>query len=477
MGALSNTKWVGLGQGGKIIIQLISMVLLARLIPPNQFGVMSMALVVTNFALLIRDLGTSSAIIQKKDLTNDVINVVFWLNMSMGCVVCLVIMLGAPYASYFFQQDSLMYVLLMLAIGFPIASSSSVHLALLERESAFKTVARIEIFSSSLGLTLAIISAYCGFGVYSLVVQSLTTSFVSSLQLWISSKWRPRFWLGIKKDDVHSLLYFSGHLTLFNFINYFSRNADSIIIGKFFSASVLGAYSLAYRVMLFPLQSITVVANRALFPIMSKAQDKPAEIKQLYLNTVFFIAIIVAPLMGGLLALRIPFVSIVFGPNWSYVADILFWLAPTGFIQAIVSTTGSVFMAKGQAKVLMLFGLLGAFLQIGAFIIGAQYDVIMLAKLYFIANLINSFPVMLFLMRLLHGSVMDIIRLIVPALISTFSMVVFLNFVNNNIYHFSEKPTLFELLFSSFLGGIMYIVILSVLSFRKLKVLRKHKGH
>ncbi|WP_421016166.1 oligosaccharide flippase family protein, partial [Klebsiella michiganensis] len=180
---------------------------------------------------------------------------------------------------------------------------------------------------------------------------------------------------GIDWVEIKGLLGFSGNLTLFNFINYFSRNMDSMIIGRYMSSSILGAYSLAYRLMLFPIQNLTFVVNRALFPVISRYQDDNKKLKESYLNTLFYILMIVIPLMTGLAILNEAFVNLVFGHNWSLTASILVWLAPTGIIQAMLSTTGTVFMAKARTDVLMRLGIIGAVLQISAFILGSQYNI------------------------------------------------------------------------------------------------------
>ena len=166
------------------------------------------------------------------------------------------------------------------------------------------------------------------------------------------------------------------------------------MIGKFMNATILGSYNLAYRIMLFPLQSLTFVAARSLYPILSKSQDDNLQISKIYINCVFFILLITAPLMSGLAFYSKPFVSIVFGEQWHITGDILKWLAPTAIIQSVLSTSGSVFMAKGRTDVLLKLGIIGAFLQVSSFLIGVHYDISTFAMCYMIANILNFFPVM-----------------------------------------------------------------------------------
>ncbi len=419
MNALSNAKWVTLSQMGKVFTQLMSMLVLARLIPPGEFGLMAMAYVVINFSLLIRDLGTSAAIIQHRELKNSTINAIFGLNITMGTIIAIAIVILSPLIAHLFKEPRLVDVLLLLSISFPIASSGSTHLALLERNSKFMTASLIELSAGIISLIAAIILAYMGAGVYSLVISNLLTAIISTALLWIKSDWRPSIKKIFNKDELKLIFSFSSNLTLFNFVNYFSRNADSMLIGRYMSANVLGSYSLAYRIMLFPLQNLTFIASRSLFPIMSRQQDNEAEVKKLFLKSIDVITFLVFPLMVGLATLREPFFNIVFGPEWALSATIMLWLAPTGIVQAVTSSSGAVLMSKGRAGILLTLGLLGSFLLLSAFIIGVQYDIITLTMLYFIANIINFVPAMFITMRLLGGNLFEVIaRLIGPGICS-----------------------------------------------------------
>lgn len=421
MSLLNNVKWVALSQVVKVGLQLISLTVLTRLLAPTEYGLMAMATVVINFTMIIRDLGTAAAIIQRKELAQSTISTVFWLNIIMGILICLGIMLASPLIASLFNAPSLVPVLLLLALSFPIASSASVHQALLERESEFRRVAGVEIKSAAVGLIIAIGMAYSGFGVYSLVGQTIMSCALSSLGLWRISKWRPT--KVFDKVELRSLLGFSGNLTAFNFINYFSRNADSMIIGHFFSAAILGTYSIAYRVMLFPLQSLTFVTTRSLYPLMSRRQEEPQAIKIMYLKVILVIASITAPMMAGLAVLREPFVHLVFGEQWALVSSLLLWLAPTGFIQSLISTTGSVFMARGQTHLMMNLGAFSAFLFIVAFIVGAQFGVEEITKYYLIANIISALPASFFAMKIIDASLSELAAVLIPPIVCSIVMV------------------------------------------------------
>ncbi|WP_446912423.1 oligosaccharide flippase family protein, partial [Klebsiella pneumoniae] len=150
---------------------------------------------------------------------------------------------------------------------------------------------------------------------------------------------------------------------------------------------MLGSYNLAYRILLFPLQSLTFVTTRSLYPILSKTQDDNETILNTYLNCAFIVLLITSPLMTGLAFYSQPFVEIIFGPQWHLTSDVLKWLGPTAILQAVLSISGAVFMAKGRTDTLMRLGILGTFLQVGSFLIGVNYDIGKFAMCYMIANI------------------------------------------------------------------------------------------
>ncbi|MCR2840975.1 oligosaccharide flippase family protein [Klebsiella pneumoniae] len=190
MSLFNNAKWVAISQVVKVLVQLINIVYLARLIPPGEYGIMAMALVIINFGMLIRDLGTAAAIIQRKKIDDDIINSIFWLNLFMGIGIALSVIAFSPLVSSFFHEPKLILVLLCISIIFPLSSSSSAHLALLEKSQNSK-IASIEIFSSVIGVGVALFLAYKNFGVYSLVWQTVIFNALSTIQFWKASGWRP----------------------------------------------------------------------------------------------------------------------------------------------------------------------------------------------------------------------------------------------------------------------------------------------
>ncbi|NWK74513.1 lipopolysaccharide biosynthesis protein [Acinetobacter sp. SwsAc6] len=452
MSFANNTKWVALAQFIKILCQIMSLVVLARLIPPNEYGIMAMAGVIVALGFLFRDMGTSAALIQKETINENLKNAVFWLNVLTGGLLAVVICLLSPLAVSYFNEPKLLKVLMLLSLSFPITSLASSHLALMERDSNFKKIAYIESISSLLSTLFAIFAAYKGAGVYSLVVQSLMNALLSTLLIWKSSNWIPSLYGYKYLKDIKQIIGFSGNLVAFNFINYFSRNADRYVIGHFMASTILGAYDLAYKIMLFPLQTLTFVVSRSMLPILSKHQNDTISFNDTYLKALSWITFISFPLMTGIMVLKDQFVAIVFGNQWSLVAGILWWLAPAGMLQSMNSTTGAVLTAKGKTNVLFYTGIMSAVIYVSGFLISVKYGIIEFSKFYFYSNVLAVGLNLLILFRLIDLNLRDLFGKIFPSIVSSFLMF----FVLMNLKVFFDESVL-SFIFLIFLGMVLYI--------------------
>jgi PST family polysaccharide transporter len=402
MSAASNARWIGSIQLARVGVQLLTLLLLSRMLTPDDFGLVAMASVVTNFAMLLRDLGTSAAVIQRLQLEEGLLDTAFWMSCMTGLALGVAVLVASPIAAVVMQAPRLQGLLLALAAVFPISSMTIVHQALFERSGRFAIVARIEIGSLLAGFSVALLAARLGAGPYSLVLQTIAIACLTTLQLYRASPWRPR--LSWNARQFRELWKFGGQLSGFNVINYFARNADSMIIGRVLGAASLGAYSLAYRIMLFPLYNLTFVATRALLPVMSRRQASSEQIAGLYLRTLSVIAFFTAPLMTGVFVLRAPFVHVFLGERWGVVIDIVAWLAPVGFIQSLVSPSGSVFTALGRTNLQLKLGTAAALTHVLSFLIGIQWGLVGLARCYFLVNIATSIGTAILTMRLLNQS-------------------------------------------------------------------------
>ena len=480
MTAISNAKWIALAQFSRILSQVANIIVLARFLPPADYGLMGMAMVITNLALLLRDMGTAAAIIQIKDLDDEIITSVFWMNVVLGVIVFLIILATSSLVAIYFKASELTPVLCLLAFIFPISSMTSAQKALLERKSNFRPVAQSEIFSVIFAIIFAVIAAVAGLGVYSFVIQSVSTAIISSLLIWLASDWRPT--LKPSFSRINEVLPFSGHMTGFQVIFYCTRNLDTVVIGRMLSANALGMYSVASKIMLLPIQNISWIASRALYPLMSRQQDSLKEMGQLFLQTIGFISFISAPLMMGIFVLREPFVSHLLGSKWNQVAQILVYLAPIGYIQSIVGMNTTVMMAQGKTKFLMWFSIFsGAVLTI-SFIVGAKFGIEGVSSGYLVASIVSAMPILWVSIKLIHVSLRQWILELSGSILSSILMGIIVRLIYIQYKSYIDKSiTAFVL--DILVGALVYVLVSyfvlpqqvkSILTaFRKVRPLKK----
>lgn len=386
----SGVKWSTLSQLGRQGTQLLTTIILARLLSPSDFGLVGMAMVVIGFTNIFKDLGTSAAIIQKKDLNDDLMYSIFFVNVIFGVIGTLILFLSAPLVGNFYNEPRVVPVLKVLSINFFISSFAILHQAILERSLAFRKLAKLEIISVFAGSIIGITLALLGYGVWSLVFQSITAIFISTLLLWFYSTWRPK-WV-FQWKEIKSVSNYSLSLTGFNIVNYFARNADYLLIGRYLGSQALGYYTLAYKILLFPLQNISGVIGRVVFPAFSSIQDENKRLSITFLKIASTIALISFPLMLGVIALSKPFILIIFGSKWAPVIILIIILAPVGLVQSVGTTVGPIYQAKGKTSWLFGWGFGSSIFVIVGFLIGLNWGLIGIATSYTIASILLVYP-------------------------------------------------------------------------------------
>ncbi len=387
---VSAVKWSSVSQVGRQVMQFFTTAILARLLSPSDFGLVGMATIVIGFVGLFKDLGTSAALIQRKDISDALLNSIFWINLAFGLLAMVILFTLSPLVASFYNELRIIPVLRVLSLTFFISGISILQKTILERNLAFNTLAQVEITSVVSGSFVGIGSALLGFGVWSLVFQSITVVGVTTILLWFASDWRPKLifdWNEVKEVSSYSL-----NLTGFSISNYFIRNADYILIGRFLGTQDLGYYTLAYRLMLYPLRNISAVLGRVMFPVFSQVQDDNARFSRAYLKVVSTIALITFPMMIALWAVAEPFILAVFGSQWQPVILLLMILAPIGMTQSLGSTVGAIYQAKGRTDWMLRWGIGAGILMIIAFLIGLQWGIVGVASAYAIASLTLTYP-------------------------------------------------------------------------------------
>jgi PST family polysaccharide transporter len=267
---------------------------------------------------------------------------------------------------------------------------------------------------------VGIVLALLGKGVWALVFQSLANAVTATMALWWVSRWRPSFRLNF--SEVRRISGYSANLTGFNLFNYFARNADYLLIGRFLGPFALGLYTLAYKLMLYPLQSITNVISRVVFPAFSEAQDDNARLRRGYLRTVSIIGMATFPMMVGLWVVASPFVTSLFGSKWQPVVPLIRIFAPLGMFQSVIATVGAIYQAKGRTDLLFRWGVASGIIYVAGFAFGLRWGIIGVAFTYMVLNLSLVIPSLLIPFALIDLRLKEVCRALRGPLVGSIFM-------------------------------------------------------
>ncbi|MBF0594297.1 MAG: MOP flippase family protein [Candidatus Omnitrophica bacterium] len=394
--------WSFISQGGRQVCQVLVIAVLARLLTPDVFGLLAMAVAFTEFVNVFLEMGIGSALIQKQDAVAEHYDSAFWLNIVAGLSFMVITFFLSSAIAGFYGQPKLKIILMALSINFIVISLTIVPQSLLTKEMAFKKLALIDICAVLTSGLLGIILAFKGFGVWSLVTQVLSASLVSGILVWILSPWRPRMFFSMGR--LREIWFFGANLMGFNVLNYFARNMDKLLIGRFLGAEALGLYSLAYRMVLFPLQNVSWSIGRVMFPAFSKIQFEVDKVREVYLEMIGKIAFVTFPLMAMLFACAPEIVRIFLGDQWSGIVVLLRIFTFCGMVQSIGTTIGTVLLSQGKADWQFKLQIAGTTIVILSISLGMKWGVCGVATAYTFQSALWVIFVLFITLRLVRGT-------------------------------------------------------------------------
>lgn len=298
----------------RMAMMLITTPILARILTPEDYGIVGLSMIVTEIIVLFSEVGLVAYIIQKAKLTISEIETGFWLNFLVGIVLAGLIALASPLAAYFFDVEELTEILLFSALAFFIINSTAIHHALLMRTLSYGTIAFIEISSILIRYSIAIYMAYSGYGFWALVISALIGFGVTSLLRILLFRWIPRFRFNINTGKT---IFEKGkHVFLDNLMNYASNNVDNIIIGKRLGVESLGLYQMAFSIQSMLKQIFSQILNRVLFSSYSKVQNEKTRRNNAFIKITEALAFLSFPAFGSLIFLAEDVVLLFLGEKW-----------------------------------------------------------------------------------------------------------------------------------------------------------------
>jgi O-antigen/teichoic acid export membrane protein len=388
---IQGVTWTGGGRLASQALQFGVSLLLMRLLLPEDFGLLAMVVVFTGFATAMSDMGLSAALVQRENLGLAHRDTAFWVTLGLGASLTLLFVLGAPAVGAFYGSGELVRITRALAPIFVLTTIGNVPLALLQREYRFRRMAAADFAGTLFGALVGVILALEGYGVWALVLMQLSSALVTSCVALVLAAWWPGFHL--QRAAFSDLFAFGGGLTGSRLLNYWARQLDNLLIGRFMSAATLGLYSRAYALMLLPLSHLMPAISRVLFPVLSSIQADRHRVKGAYIRLVRLLGLIVFPVMLGLAATADNFVLVVFGQQWTEVVPLVQILAPVGVVQILISPGGLIYTSQGRTDRMFQWGVVASTTLMVAIVIGVWLgSAEAVAWSYLVANVLLLYP-------------------------------------------------------------------------------------
>jgi len=352
-------------------LRIGSLMVMARLLNPRDFGLVGMVTAFTGVLSLFRDFGLSAATVQRVDVTEHQMSTLFWVNILVGALLSTLAAAIAPFAVSFYHEPHLFWVTIAVGTTFLLNAAGVQHSALLQRQMRFTALATIDVLGwlgyTMVGITLAL----KGFGYWALVGATIAAPIVVTLCMWLTTRWipgRPRRGIGL-----HSMMRFGGGLTLTGLIVYVAYNFEKVLLGRFWGADAVGLYGRAYQLSTMPTDNLNAAVGEVAFSALSRVRNDPPRFKSYFLKAYSLVLALTIPITIAVALFSPELIAVVLGPKWSEAAPIFRLLSPTILIFAMINPIGWMIFSLGMIGRSLKVAMVLAPLVITGYILGLPY--------------------------------------------------------------------------------------------------------
>jgi O-antigen/teichoic acid export membrane protein len=354
--------------------RLVVAIVVARLLTPDEYGIAGMVLVLVAFEPVLAGNAVSSVLVRARELDEDTRSTVFWTCVAIGaCTSAAGVALSWPAAA-FYGRPAVQPLFAVTSLIFFVSSLGQAQSTLLVRNLNFRALELRTMVGTLGGAGLAIGLALAGFGPWALVAQPLGAMCLSTALLWTFNSWRPQ--LRFSRHSFRAIRSFgrdvSGTFLLFQL----NQNTDNVLVGRFLGAAPLGAYALAYNVILVPFSRLASPLHDVLYPIFSRLQDDRARMRSVWLRTMRLLAAVAIPAMLGLVVVAPDLVDVVFGEKWHDAAPVMRILAWVGALYVVQGLNSVLLQAIGRTQLLVRYAVVSFAVGLGSFLLGLHWGIV-----------------------------------------------------------------------------------------------------
>jgi len=409
-------------QYGNGAVQIISAVILARLLAPEDFGLVAMVTVLTSFAPLLIDFGLGDATVQRRKITQGQVNSLFWLSCGIGLAVAVVIAAGSPLIAWMYGEPRLAPIALCISVTFLLAGMSNQHLALLRRSMRFGRIANIQVLSTLAGIVVAVVAAVYGLDYWALVLRMIVSAVCVAIGAWSICRWRPGF--PFFDIEAKPMVRFGLHVVGFSVIATVAKSVDRIALGLFYRPEKVGYYQNATALYENSIFSALIQAHTVASAALSKLQSDPAALRQKYEAALCMLAFFVMPAAAILSVAAEDLTVILLGEKWRMAGSLLSILALRGIFQVVEGSQGWLHLSVGRADRWRNWGIVSAAVQTVAVLGGLPFGVKGVAVAMVVASLLIALPSIIYAGRPIGVGAALVIRAVGAQLIGAISAAV-----------------------------------------------------
>ncbi|MCL3861281.1 lipopolysaccharide biosynthesis protein [Actinotalea sp. K2] len=371
------------GQGLRIVIQVLSVALLARVLSPQDYGLIAMVVVIVGVGEIFRDFGLSSAAIQAPTLSREQRDNLFWINTGIGLTLGAVVFVAAGAVAALYDQPELVGIARLLSVTFLLNGIATQYRADLVRHLRFGALAMADVLAPVIALGVAMAFAVAGFGYWALVAQTLAQTTTLLIAYAVSARWFPR--LPHRGVEMRGLLRFGWRLVGTQLIGYASNNVDSFVIGLRFGAGSLGLYNRAFHLLMTPLNQLRAPTTTVALPVLSRLQDDDLRYAEFIRRGQLALGYTLVAALGVVATAAEPIVEIFLGPRWETVVPLLRLLAVAGIFQTLSYVGYWIYLSRNLTGDLLRYTMVTAAIKVVCILVGSTWGVIGVAAGYAVA--------------------------------------------------------------------------------------------
>jgi O-antigen/teichoic acid export membrane protein len=408
------------------ILSFLSSIVLSRLLLPEEYGFVALITVFTGFISTFSDAGLSYLII-RSDYGRTFHKTIHFLSFIIGVILFVLVVLLAYPISLFYKNEALILPTMVMALTFILRSLITVPYGILSKNLKFNSLGSLELICTTSEIVLMILFAYLGFSYWALILPVIAGNLLRIIMYYhkthIKFKVVRMNYLKVGFRKAKSII---GNLSGFTFLNYWARNTDNLIIGKFYGADSLGIYNRAYRLLNMITRIMTGIFGKVLYPSLKDLSNKGGDVNKEYINLLGVISLLNYPIAMLLIFFAEPLVRILWSERWIAVAELLPYIGVLILTQTLNSTTGNIYILLGKEKTLMRIGIPTSLIIILSIALGAIFSYVHILRFYTIAIVCFDIPINIYygFKKSFHFSNRDIIRFWIPKVLLSIMMVV-----------------------------------------------------